>query len=164
MEAWERYFEKELGLVMERSQPALFEIEGKRFCLGHGDGLDPSDKGYKLLKWLFTNKVAQVLFSALHPRWAFGFGYSWSKHNRLTQKEQFRFRGEDEPLVKYAKHLQLSLPADNKIDYFIFGHYHYNTNYKFKDGSELFILGEWIHHYDYLVFDGVTVKSSVFRN
>ena len=159
-----RYFEKELGLVMERSQPALFEIEGKRFCLGHGDGLDPSDKGYKLLKWLFTNKVAQVLFSALHPRWAFGFGYSWSKHNRLTQKEQFRFRGEDEPLVKYAKRLQLSLPADNKIDYFIFGHYHYNTNYKFKDGSELFILGEWIHHYDYLVFDGVTVKSSVFRN
>lgn len=153
------YFEKELGVVMERKQPAVFEIGGKYFCLGHGDGLDPLDKGYKLLKWLFTNRVAQILFSALHPRWAFGFGYSWSKHNRLAQKQLFNFKGKDEPLVKFATEFQASLPADKKIDYFIFGHYHYNTSYKFEDGSQLFILGEWIHHYDYLVFDGNSVKS-----
>ena len=157
-----KFLEQELGLVMERTQPAVMELCGKRFCMGHGDGLDPKDTGYKLLKWLFTNRIAQVMFSALHPRWAFGFGYSWSRHNRLSKGEQFQFRGASEPLVKYAEHLQSSKGESEKIDYFIFGHYHYNSQYQLPDGGELFIMGEWIHHFDYLVFDGETVTREYF--
>ena len=29
------YFEQEIGMIMERRQPAVFEISGKRFCIGH---------------------------------------------------------------------------------------------------------------------------------
>ena len=157
-----RFFEQELGLVMERNQPAVVELCGKRFCMGHGDGLDPKDTGYKLLKWLFTNRVAQVMFSALHPRWAFGFGYSWSRHNRLSKGEQFQFRGAGEPLVKFAEQFQSLRGESQKIDYFVFGHYHYNAQYQLPCGGELFMMGEWIHHYDYLVFDGETVVRKHF--
>lgn len=153
-----RYFEQQLGFVMERRQPAIFELEGKRFCLGHGDGLDKTDTGYKLLKWLFTNRFAQVMFSALHPRWAFGFGYSWSRHNRLAKENEFPFRGKEEPVVKFAENFQNGC-SDKKVDYFIFGHYHYNTKYSLENGGELFIMGEWIHHYDYLVFDGQKIEK-----
>ena len=157
-----RYFQDQIGLKMERVQPAFFELEGKRFCMGHGDGLDPKDTGYKLLKWLFTNRFAQIMFSSLHPRWAFGFGHAWSRHNRLAKGEQFSFRGNEEPLVKYAEACQQSRSNNDKIDYFIFGHYHYNTQYQLSDGGELFILGEWINHYDYLVFDGNSVERRYF--
>lgn len=159
-----RYFEKQLGFIMERTQPAVFELCGKRFCMGHGDGLDPEDKGYKLLKWLFTNRFAQVMFSALHPRWAFGFGYSWSRHNRLAKGEQYQFRGECEPLVKFAREFQAARGEQEKIDYFVFGHYHYNSHYELPCGGELFIMGEWIHHYDYLVFDGESLKRFYLKN
>jgi UDP-2,3-diacylglucosamine hydrolase len=149
---------------MERTQPAVFELCGKRFCMGHGDGLDPEDKGYKLLKWLFTNRFAQVMFSALHPRWAFGFGYSWSRHNRLAKGEQYQFRGECEPLVKFAREFQAARGEQEKIDYFVFGHYHYNSHYELPCKGELFIMGEWIHHYDYLVFDGESLKRFHLKN
>jgi UDP-2,3-diacylglucosamine hydrolase len=43
-----------------------YEISGKNFLLAHGDGLGPGDKGYKRMKKLFTNPVAQW-FSMVTP-------------------------------------------------------------------------------------------------
>ena len=159
-----RFFEQELGLVMERNQPAVFELCGKRFCMGHGDGLDPKDTGYKLLKWLFTNRVAQVMFSALHPRWAFGFGYSWSKHNRLSKGEQFQFRGASEPLVKFAEQLQSSKGESEKIDYFIFGHYHTEVSMTLPSGAEFHILKDWMDGSPYRYFDGMSTVGGHCQN
>lgn len=155
------YFQKELGFIMEE-QPLVTTIEGRRFCMGHGDGLPGNDLGYKFLKGVFTNRFLQIMFSTLHPRWAFGFGHAWSRHNRLSKGESYQFRGADEPITKYAEDFQKSLPDREKIDYFIFGHYHYKSQYALENGGEMFILGEWIHHCDYLVFDGSTVESRIF--
>lgn len=155
------YFRDELGLIMEE-QPAVFELSGKRFCMGHGDGLDPKDRGYKLMNWGFKNRFLQVLFSAIHPRWAFGMGHAWSKHNRLTKGESYKFRGEVEPLVKFSNDFQSRRSNGEKIDYFIFGHYHYKVSHPLSCGGELFILGEWINHCDYLLFDGQGVTSHIF--
>lgn len=38
------YFRDEIGMV-PLDQPFIVDIAGKRFCLGHGDGLGPGDKG-----------------------------------------------------------------------------------------------------------------------
>jgi UDP-2,3-diacylglucosamine hydrolase len=53
---------------------------------------------------------------------------------------------------------QLNENSINKIDYFIYGHFHYPTQMKLKGGGELFILGEWINNCDYLVYDGQTIR------
>lgn len=156
------YFQRELGFIMER-QPAVFELEGKYFCMGHGDGLMPGDRWYKLMKWGFNNKFLQRLFSAIHPRWALGLGHSWSRHNRLTKGEEFKFSGEDEMLVKFAHQFQKTRSEDEKIDFFVFGHYHYKIQHQLACGGELTILGEWINHCDYLVFDGEKLESKVFN-
>ncbi|CAG0907961.1 unnamed protein product, partial [Cyprideis torosa] len=43
------YFQKELDIpVFDR--PKEFDFGGKRFLIGHGDGLGPGDKGYKRMK------------------------------------------------------------------------------------------------------------------
>ena len=60
------YFEEELGIPVF-FEKQYFEINGKQFLLAHGDGLGPGDKGYKRMKKLFTNPLAQWFFKWLHP-------------------------------------------------------------------------------------------------
>ena len=71
------------------SQPYCVEIAGKTFCLGHGDGLGPVPFGYRFLRGLFHNRLAQFLFSLLHPWIAFRFGNGWSKGNRLSHDKEY---------------------------------------------------------------------------
>ena len=63
------YFEHELGLKM-LAQPYVVEIEGKKFCLGHGDGLGPTPFGYRLIKFIFNNKMVP-LWSSCNNRCCF---------------------------------------------------------------------------------------------
>lgn len=58
------YFEEELNIPVFHS-PQIFTFNGKKFLIGHGDGLGPGDKGYKRMKKVFTNKFCKWLF-----RWA----------------------------------------------------------------------------------------------
>jgi len=71
------YLEEELG-VKVLDQPYITEIDGKVFCLGHGDGLWGEDKVYKIMRSIFRSKICIFLFSLLHSRIAFMFGSGWS--------------------------------------------------------------------------------------
>mgnify|MGYP003424528317 CR=1 FL=1 len=134
-------------------QPFLVEIGGKRFCLGHGDGLGPVPSGYRFLRGLFHNRVAQFLCSMLHPWSAFRFGNGWSRNNRLTHDVKYEFGGENEPLYKFA----VDFAAENDVDYFIFGHYHCGINMTLPSGARLLILKDWIHSSPYICFDGENI-------
>lgn len=151
-DVWTYSYFEELGMV-KLAQPALVEIEGKIFCLGHGDGLGPVPFGYRFLRGLFHSKVAQFLFSLLHPWVAFGLGNGWSKNNRLAHDLEYEFRGADEPLVKFAE----DYSSRNKVDYFIFGHYHTSVDMTLSSGARFLVLKDWIHSSPYICFDGETV-------
>lgn len=148
-----RYFE-ELGMV-KLVQPCVVQIAGKRFCLGHGDGLGPVPFGYRFLRGLFHNRLAQTLFSALHPWLAFRLGNGWSRNNRLAHDIQYEFGGENEPLYKFAK----DFASENEVDFFIFGHYHVEVDTVLPSGARLMILKDWIHSSPYLCFDGVSITG-----
>ncbi len=151
------YFQDELGLKILQ-QPCVLDLGGKKFCLGHGDGLGEGDWGYKLLNATFKNRFLQWLFSGVHPRWAFGLAHLWSRHNRLMHEEDnWVWKGEDERIVKFANSLQKE--HNGTIDYFIFGHFHYKTHLKLSLAGEMFLLGDWIHKSNCLVFDGHTCQS-----
>lgn len=137
------YFES-LGMI-RKTQPEVVKIGVKKFCLGHGDGLGSGDRGYKFLKAFFHWRTAQVLFSMLHPWFAFRLGNNWSRHSRLAKSEAYIFRGEDERIYKFCE----SFPE--KIDYFIFGHYHCKVDMPVGD-SRLFILGDWMDGADWLCY------------
>ncbi len=130
-------------------QPFEIKLGQKYFCLGHGDGLANGDRGYKFLKWIFYNKVLQIMFSAIHPRWAFALGNSWSSHNRLAKGQRYKFKGTQEPLYQFSS----SFEESNKADYFIFGHFHAPGEAVTPKGAKFYILGEWIHGCEYLCYD-----------
>ena len=43
------YLPRETGIILHR-EPVIKEFNGLKFYLGHGDGLGPGDRNYKLLK------------------------------------------------------------------------------------------------------------------
>lgn len=147
-----KYFE-ELGMK-KLVQPSLVEIDGKKFCLGHGDGLGPVPFGYRFLRRVFHSSVAQFLFSMLHPWIAFRLGNGWSKNNRLSHDQTYEFRGVEEPLYKFAE----EFAKDHDVDYFIFGHYHSDVDMTLSSGAEFHILKDWMKGSPYLCFDGSSIS------
>ena len=47
------YLEREFGITINR-EPITKKINDKIFLIGHGDGLGPGDKKYKIIKRFFT--------------------------------------------------------------------------------------------------------------
>lgn len=146
------YFE-ELGMK-RLEQPCVVEIEGKKFCLGHGDGLGPVPFGYRLLRGIFHNRLLQILFSMLHPWIAFSFGNGWSRHNRLAHEKEYVFKGVEEPLYKFAEEFS-SVEA---IDYFIFGHYHSSVDMVMPSRSRFLVLKDWMTSSPHICYDGESIE------
>ncbi len=147
------YLEEECGVKLHH-KPETTEIYGKVFFLAHGDGLGDPNPSFKLLKWIFHNRVCQWGFSALHPRWGLWFGLAWAKHSRLKRKggEEPPYMGEDrEFLVRFTKQYMALHP---NIDCFIFGHRHIEVDLQLSRKVRMMILGDWISDFSYIKFDG----------
>jgi UDP-2,3-diacylglucosamine hydrolase len=143
------YFEKELSIPVY-FEPKEFERNGKKFLIGHGDGLGPGDHGYKRLKKVFRNPVCQWLFGILPPVIGVGLANYMSHRSRLQTTEE-KFLGEDkEWLIIYCKEM---LPKTT-YNYFIFGHRHLAIDYRLSENSRYINLGDWIRYFTYAVFDG----------
>jgi UDP-2,3-diacylglucosamine hydrolase len=155
----DEYFEKELNIPIYR-QPEEFELHGKRFLIGHGDGKGPKDKGYKRMKKIFTNPVFKWMFRWLHPDIGVRIAQHLSVKNKLLSgEEDAKFLGaENEWLAQYAKRKLES----NHYDYFVFGHRHLPMEIQVGEHSTYFNLGDWITHYTYGVFDGETFSLQHF--
>ena len=144
------YLEEEIGAKVYR-RPQPFEINGVRFLLGHGDGLGPGDRVYKMLKKVFENKVCRWLFSRLHPNFAVSLAKAWSSRSRAAElKKEERFFGEEEWLIQYCKKIE----ASSHHDYYLFGHRHYPIEFPLNDTSVYLNLGEWMNYFTYAEFDG----------
>lgn len=144
------YLPSETGVILHR-EPYICEFSGKRFFLAHGDGLDKEDKGYLLLKKIFTNRVLQWMYSWLHPDLAFGIAHYWSQHSRLSKNICGpEFQGEREGLYQFV----LSIMKQENADFYIFGHRHRAVDMKIAADGRFILLGEWIRSFTYGVFDG----------
>ena len=156
---WMRnYFQKELNVPVY-FEPREFEFNGKKFWVGHGDGLGPGDHGYKALKKVFRNPVCQWLFGILPPFFGVGLAnYFSNKSREATGTSEEKFLGEDkEWLLIYSKEML----AKKHFDFFVFGHRHLPIDFRLSGESRYINLGEWINFCTYAEFDGeqLQVKS-----
>jgi UDP-2,3-diacylglucosamine hydrolase len=154
------YFEKELGVSIIR-QPIERSWNNKSFLIGHGDGLGPGDKTYKLLKRVFAARCSQWCFARLHPNFGIGLANYFSRKSRAaTGDSDSKFNGnENEWLYLYCKE-QLE---KQHYDYFIFGHRHLPLDIQLNENSRYLNLGEWINYNTYAIFDGATLRLETFR-
>ena len=144
---WMRdYFQKELNIPVFH-KPQEFEINGKIFLIGHGDGLGPSDHGYKRMKKVFTFPFFKWLFRWLHPDIGVRLGHYFSVKNKLISgDEDARFLGEEnEWLAQYCRRKL----TEKHYDFFVFGHRHLPLEIELNNNSTYINLGDWIQHFTY---------------
>ncbi len=156
------YFEEEIGLIVHRS-PIVLELEGKKFFLAHGDGLDANDHGFKLLRKIFHSKAAHNVFRLIPPRLGQEWGYNWSRKNRekIIHFEN-KYMGEDrEALVVFAKKYA---QENTDIDFFVFGHRHIPLDLQIRNNKRVVILGDFVSVFSYGVFDGNDFRLEYMEN
>lgn len=153
------YLNKEIGVEVLR-KPVIREYSGKKFFIGHGDGLGPYDKKYKFLKTIFTGKFFQWCFHRFHPNFGISVAHSWSRKSRNSKPDPEKtLKGiENEWLVLYSK----KILKEQEINYFIFGHRHIPIHYKLSENSEFVNLGDWINNFTYAYFDGEKLHLKKF--
>lgn len=149
-----RYLTDEFDIPILR-HPVVHTIDGKKFFIGHGDGLGPGDFGYKFIKKVFASPVSQWLFARIHPNTGLRIMKYWSGTSRQHTEEE-RFLGpEKEWLIRFA----MEELSRQKIDYFIFGHRHLPIEYDLGDtGAKYINLGDWLRYNSYAVWDGQQLK------
>lgn len=154
------YLPAELGITLHRNYTTM-DIDGHSFFLSHGDDVGERPLGFRFIQWLFHNKVAQWCYSWIHPDLTMILAHKWSassrkKNNNLKEEH---FRGEQsEPLVRFAK----EYIKDNDVEYLIFGHRHILLDLMLSRKSRMTILGDWINHFSYAVFDGNSLTIDLF--
>jgi len=154
------YFQKELNIPVYHA-PKTFELHGKKFLIGHGDGLGPKDHKYKMMKKVFRSPISKTLFGMLPPSWGIGIADYFSKKSRAkTGKNDEVFLGEDkEWLILYCKE-QLQ---KEHFDYFIFGHRHLPIDFQLTDHSRYVNLGDWITYFSYAVLDNQSLQLKYYE-
>jgi len=158
---WMRgYFEKELHIPVY-FEPKTFVFNNKSFFIGHGDGLGPSDHGYKFIKKIFRSPICQYLFGLLHPTLGIGLANYFSRKSKeKTGISDEIFLGEEkEWLIIFCKEIL----QKQHYDYFIFGHRHLPMNYKLNAKSSYVNLGDWIRTFTYATFDGTELQVNTWQ-
>lgn len=152
------YLKEELGVEI-LYQPAVFEISGRRFFVGHGDGLGPGDHKFKFLKKVFTFPLFQKMFSWIHPDLGVGLARTWSEHSRTNPEDEVFMGEEKERLIVFSKQQLEIHPAD----FYIFGHRHLPLDLPIGNGARYINLGDWIYNYTYLEYDGIQVELKKYQ-
>lgn len=150
------YLEKEMTITMHE-EPAIITFAGRRFLMGHGDGLGHLDRHYDMLRWLFRNRFNQWLFGCL-PEWmTFGIALRWSDSSKQKhRREDLDYKGEErEGIVLYCKERMVQ----EEIDYCVFGHRHTPLSVTLSGtcaghAVQYVNVGDWFTHRTYACFDG----------
>lgn len=154
------YLSNEFGAIIHRD-PVNIICGNHQILSGHGDGLGPGDRTYKILKKIFVSKIAQKLFSWLHPDIGIRLAQIWSRKSRISNmKEGEKFNGpEREFLLTWCKETE----TISHHDYYVFGHRHLPLTLPVGQNSTYINLGEWVHFSPYAVYDGRTLKLNTFE-
>lgn len=137
------FFKDEIGTIIYED-PISITLDGKKFFIGHGDGMVKNDLGYQILKKVLRNKAVQKMYSWIHPDIGISLASATSKTSRdYTNKKNY---GEVDGLLDSAK-----LKIDEGYDYVIFGHLHQRCFTRYKNGIYI-NLGSWLDTPCYGIF------------
>jgi len=150
------YFEKEIGIHTQQDN-SRYTIDGKVWHITHGDGLDPNDKKYLLIKGLLRNRISQTLYSLVPPRIGLPLMKRMSNHSRDHHDQDTNLIHR--VMQEAGKHLFDKAP----FDFFICGHLHAPILTEVSEGYTYCNLGDWMTHFTYGVWDGHQLKLKKYE-
>ncbi|MBL0050216.1 MAG: UDP-2,3-diacylglucosamine diphosphatase [Bacteroidetes bacterium] len=153
------YLPREINCKIYR-EPVVLNLDGKKFFIGHGDGLGPGDTGYKFIKSVFASRISQWLFARFHPNFGYWLANLSSRKSRSMtgSNDEIYLGDEKEMLVQFCK----STLKKEQIDFFIFGHRHLKIDMMIDGKARYINLGEWMHQSNYAVWNGSSLNFTNF--
>lgn len=139
------FFEDELGIPVHQND-IIKDLNGKKFYISHGDGKNPNDKGYLMLKKIIRNPLSLKLYLKLHPDIGIGLASGSSKKSRSYTDNRDHL--DDEPMRDFAFN-----KIDDGFDYVVMGHRHKSEFTKYKNGYYI-NLGDWFKEPLFAQFNG----------
>lgn len=150
------YLPEECGIILHDGNE-IFNIDGKRFLIGHGDALNPQDKGYLFLYRTFHNRFLQKCFRWIHPDLGIWLAQKWSSHSRLGNGQieaPDLQKAEQEEIIRFCQ----AVSEKQHFDYFIFGHRHLPVDFQLNPTSRYLNTGDWITYNSFVVFRAGTAE------
>lgn len=158
------YLPEETGAIIHR-EPLTIELSGKNFFLGHGDEVGYQPVKYRFIQSIFRNRLCQILYATIHPRWTFGFARRWSLSSRKSGLAEKRLK---ETQTRNARALetfaQTYLQTHPNIHFFLFGHLHILLDKELTPSARLLVIGDWMQHFSYAEWNGETLKIKQFSD
>jgi UDP-2,3-diacylglucosamine hydrolase len=139
------FFEETLNARV-LSGPAIFDLDGKKVYLCHGDQINRADHGYRLLRFLLHNRLTGALIPLVPP---FVASYIAERMGRASKKNHVERRIKwDYPAIlrEFA-----SARFREGCEAVIVGHFHLPLLEESSDSGTktLLSLGDWISHFTY---------------
>ena len=144
------YLAQEMGAVMHE-EPTVMELGGKRFLIGHGDGLGHVDRWFDFVRLFFRSRFCQRLFKMLPSAFTFGIAHRWSDGNKRkhARRDMLHYLGDErEGIVIYCKERL----REEHFDFCVFGHRHTPLTRDLGDGCTYVNVGDWLHNRNYAVY------------
>lgn len=156
-----RFLEEYLGFNVHHDRYTCL-LGDRRALFVHGDGTNPSDRGYRIFKYLARAPLVVRLFRSLHPDWAMGLAQRMShKSRRRTSPDDPSQTAEVQAMREFAR----DLLATGEVNVVFCGHTHYAVEEDFPtpNGPGLYInTGDWLYHRTYLEWDGKEFHRKFF--
>lgn len=151
---WTGPFLRETLAMAVHEDGCDIELGGRSAHLVHGDGVNPTDKGYLFLKWFVRRRSVQWMLRQVHPDWVFAFGRVFSAVSRRAQEEKMRAGNQVE---RSWLHLYALRQFDRGAATVVCGHCHVPEMVRVQRNgtAHLYVnCGDWHEHFSYAVWDG----------
>lgn len=140
------YFEDTLGCrVLPRG--GGIELDGRKIYVGHGDLVNPRDRGYRLLRRFLRSPLLHALKNLIPPDWVWGIARWAGGQSRKGHAARNARWVPREMLAEHARPLFAEGYAA-----VVTGHFHAPLLQETGEGT-LLALGDWIDQYSYAVFE-----------
>jgi len=140
------FLSETIGIFVHPTGCHHIRLQGKQLHICHGDGLMPSDRGYRVLKKILRNRLCQRIYKMLHPNWGIPLAERFSR----TSRDQISCRSRESERNAYRQVAKNMLKAGPDI--VIFGHTHY-PEIHYWDDKIYCNIGDWIQHFTYAVLE-----------
>lgn len=135
------FFRDSLGLIVHDG-PTEVRLQGKRLLLLHGDGMNPKDRAYRLVKAVLRHPLSNRAWKLLHPdlgmRIALGVGKSSRDHHGGEPRDLDLYEAEARRLLR-----------EGGYDVVMHGHVHAGFVKNVPEGVYV-NTGEWVKRLEYV--------------
>jgi UDP-2,3-diacylglucosamine hydrolase len=121
------------------------EIDGRQVFIGHGDLVNPGDRGYRLLRRTLRSRPLRWLLQVVPPDWTWGIARWAGRQSRKGQATKKTNWLPEAMLTDHAKQL-----FSEGYAAVVTGHFHHPLLQE-TEGKAMVALGDWIDQFSYAV-------------